>query len=312
MTETELNRLIEKFTKGTATWEEEQLLEALEDEVYEKYKHQAFTDTCHRQNTKSSIYKKIVSGIHRKRRSRKWLSVTASIVLLCGITGYTFMNTQNQITTIVNNSSDVKAITLDDGTRVILNTSSVLSYNEKSYNDKFRKVELEGEAFFDVMSDRSSPFIVTTHGLQTRVLGTKFNIGSRSDSVTVALVEGSIQLNSKCGKQLLKPNQKAFYDIKARHLQIKPFEKGRELAWMIRDFNFENTPLQKVTALLEERFNVNIRFAAPEIGEKKITAHFEGVSMESILTSITLGGGLEYEYITEKEILIHNTDKRMK
>ncbi|UGU15931.1 FecR domain-containing protein [Sinomicrobium kalidii] len=312
MTETELKRLIEKFIKGTATREEEQLLEALEEEVCEKYRRQTFADTRHRQNIKSSIYKKVVSGIHRKRKSRKWLYVTASIVLLCGIIGYTFMNTRNQITTIVNNSSDVKAITLDDGTRVILNTSSALSYNEKNYNRKDRKVKLQGEAFFDVISNRSSPFVVTAHGLQTKVLGTKFNVGSQSDRVTVALVEGSVRLEGKGGKQLLKPNQKAVYDIKAQHLQIKPFEKGREMAWMTRDFNFENTPLKKVTALLEERFNVNIRFAAPEIGEKKITAHFEGVSMESILASITLGGGLEYEYVTEKEILIHKTDERMK
>ena len=68
-----------------------------------------------------------------------------------------------------------KIIRLPDSTEVVLNASSVLTIGA-NFNEKFRNVKLSGEAYFRVAHDTTKPFIVSTGKLQTRVLGTEFNV----------------------------------------------------------------------------------------------------------------------------------------
>jgi len=120
----------------------------------------------------------------------------------------------NQIITTKGQKSQ---IILSDGTKVWLNSESILKY-PSAFNEIKREVFLEGEAFFEVQKkDDKIPFVVNTSEINIEVLGTSFNVMAYSDEETIqtTVVTGSVSLIWKDLKPspnqniILKPNQKA-------------------------------------------------------------------------------------------------------
>ena len=115
--------------------------------------------------------------------------------------------------TILLPQGKVAKIVLPDGSRVWLNARSSLIYPNKFLTGQPRKVKLNGEAYFEVAHDKSRPFIVETEKVQTRVLGTSFNVRSYNDeNPIVTLVSGSVQVSVSKGigrksSTILKPGQ---------------------------------------------------------------------------------------------------------
>ncbi|GAJ01847.1 unnamed protein product, partial [marine sediment metagenome] len=114
------------------------------------------------------------------------------------------------------NKGQKSQIILTDGTKVWLNSETILKYPSE-FNDMKREVFLEGEAFFEVQKkDIKIPFIVKTSEIDIKVLGTSFNVMAYSDEETIetTLVEGSVciirkNLKSAHAQEIfLKPNQK--------------------------------------------------------------------------------------------------------
>lgn len=97
---------------------------------------------------------------------------------------------------------------LPDGTRVWLNAASTLRYPTSFTSLKERKVELSGEAYFEVAKNKAVPFRVEALNQVVEVLGTHFNITSYKDELAVrtTLLEGSVKINNK---SILKPGQQA-------------------------------------------------------------------------------------------------------
>ncbi|MDP4251971.1 MAG: FecR family protein, partial [Bacteroidota bacterium] len=104
-------------------------------------------------------------------------------------------------------------LVLPDGTQVWLNSGSKLHYNN-DFNTRLREVNLEGEAFFDVVKDAAHPFIVHTSTINVKVLGTAFNVKSypRDEVIETTLLRGLIEITRKddpsTPKVILKPNEK--------------------------------------------------------------------------------------------------------
>ena len=85
---------------------------------------------------------------------------------------------------------------LADGTRVFLNAATILRY-PVVFDDEVRRVQLEGEAYFEVAKDSGRPFVVETTGMEVKVYGTSFNINTlRINEIQTVLVEGSISICS--------------------------------------------------------------------------------------------------------------------
>ncbi|MBQ7442044.1 MAG: FecR domain-containing protein [Prevotella sp.] len=115
--------------------------------------------------------------------------------------------------TILLPQGKVAKIVLPDGSRVWLNARSSLIYPNKFLAGQPRRVKLNGEAYFEVAHDKSRPFIVETEKVQTRVLGTSFNVRSyNNENPIVTLVNGSVQVSVSKGigrksSTILKPGQ---------------------------------------------------------------------------------------------------------
>lgn len=104
-------------------------------------------------------------------------------------------------------------LVLADGTKVWLNAESRLRY-PVAFNGKERRVELEGEACFEVAKDAEHPFIVCANGMNTMVLGTKFNVRSYSvEDRHVTLVNGKVQVTNTVNNKsvTLRPGQDLTY-----------------------------------------------------------------------------------------------------
>jgi ferric-dicitrate binding protein FerR (iron transport regulator) len=116
---------------------------------------------------------------------------------------------QLKYNTITNpRGSKVIDITLEDGSRVWLNNESSIRFPVAFDNDE-RRVEITGEAYFEVSKDPKKKFIVKANGTATEVLGTKFNINAYSEelSVNTTLIEGKVRVNSGNRSVLIKPGE---------------------------------------------------------------------------------------------------------
>lgn len=104
-------------------------------------------------------------------------------------------------------AGEIERVQLADGSMIDLGGSSAISID---VNTQQRRVTLlDGEAFFDIAADAARPFVVDARGLKLRVLGTAFDVELTSSSTTVALLHGSIQVDSVAGHpaRILRPGE---------------------------------------------------------------------------------------------------------
>ncbi len=116
-----------------------------------------------------------------------------------------------------------KSFQLPDGSKVVLNAASAI-WLEKGFNEGRRTLRLEGEAFFDIAQDASSPFIIHTEEMDITVLGTAFNVKAYKDDETVetTLLRGRVRVDMPAGKQVyLQPKEKL---VIARYKEIQDIQ----------------------------------------------------------------------------------------
>lgn len=204
---------------------------------------------------------------------------------------------------VVASAGSKTRITLPDGSSVWLNSNAKMRYPEK-FTGKFREVELEGEAYFEVANDRGHPFIVNTDGMRVRVLGTSFNLHTGSEDaevIEVTLTEGSVALftpnnDSDVADRVLSPNQQAIYDPESHTLQVREVRPELYSSWMTGTFVFENNSLQDIAMSLERAFNTHIHIEGEELKNVHLTARFShGETLDEILSR--LEAPAKYQYL---------------
>lgn len=160
-------------------------------------------------------------------------------------------------------------ITLPDGTKVAINSESFLTYSPQNYNKSERRINFEGEAFFDVAKKESVPFIINTKDLAVKVLGTKFNLLARKKNETIELVleEGHVLLSSSKEEKELFANQKATLDRLTGTIRISSESIPKMAsAWKAGELIFGNARLKDVLKALESSYGVIIHIASsPDI-----------------------------------------------
>lgn len=180
-------------------------------------------------------------------------------------------------------------VRLSDGTVVWLNARSRLRCPDHFSADR-RRVELDGEAFFEVSKDEGRPFVVSTDKLDIKALGTKFNVHSyngRSEFRTI-LVEGSVRVYSASDERsglLLKPNECA--DLVAGKLRKSPVENMDFLLWTSGIYAFDDVPFSEIIDKLELYYDVRIDVQNPRLGTYRFSGKFrQRDGVESVLHTL--------------------------
>lgn len=165
-------------------------------------------------------------------------------------------------------------IVLQDGTRVILNSGSKITY-PLSFGKTQRKVTLTGEAYFEVAKDESRSFIVATPGTngvlgqEISVLGTHFNVNAYEDeqAFVTTLLEGSIKIaaENNLGDKLLKPGQQA---VIRQSITVSNANVDAAVAWTNDLFYFTDLPLKDMMRKLARWYDVEVVYQGevPSIG----------------------------------------------
>ena len=160
------------------------------------------------------------------------------------------------------------SLELADGTRVWLNAESRLRY-PVAFTGKERKVEMEGEVYFEVAKNKEKPFIVTVNGVDIRVLGTSFNVSAYQEEVVTTLVEGKVQLKKGNEQVILSPNQQAIWSDD--EFRVKQVDARNYVLWKEGIFYFEDVDLETILDDMARWYNVNVFYMNPVLKEMKFS-----------------------------------------
>ena len=199
----------------------------------------------------------------------------------------------------------VVRIVLPDKSVVWLNAGSRLVYPERFATNGPRLVKLEGEAYFSVAKDTSHPFIVDCGGVQTKVLGTEFNVRNfHGEHVNVTLVRGSVSVSSSAGGHtpvILKPGQQASFDAHNASSTVKEVDVEVYTSWRDGMFYFDGQTLREVMIEIGRWYNMNVTFEDLKYLKDKL--HFHGDRNWSIQQVVK-----ELQYISSCQIRIDGSN----
>lgn len=225
----------------------------------------------------------------RPLHTKAWvLGIAASIVLFIGL----FTIIGDDIVTVTTNFGEQKTVALLDGSEVILNSKSTITYDEKTWASK-RTLFLEGEAFFKV--NTGAAFTVNTANGAIEVLGTQFNVNTVSDLLEVVCFEGKVSVTTMTDTIILLPTNSV------RRINGNATEQWNTEAtkptWIDGESTFKSVPLHYVIKALEAQYNITID--AKDIDATTIyTGSFTHKDLNTALKTVFKSLQIQY---TEKE-----------
>ncbi|WP_321375068.1 FecR domain-containing protein [uncultured Draconibacterium sp.] len=247
-----------------------------------------------------------------KSSTWKWIGIAASILFMVSLVfSINYIIEKRQAPTLNEYSchaKEIKTLTLSDGTKVWLNSSSLLIASEPFIGDK-REVTLFGEAYFEVAPDKEKPFIVETPNLKTQVLGTHFNVVAYpTDEIhEISLFEGKVQLqpNANNNTAILNPGDRAYFNMHTGSLKLIHTDLGKPAQWRDGILRFYDEDLFSISKKLERHFQTRIFIADSVSGNLKYTGEFEEESLERILDLLSSAKTFNYR-INNNGIIIES------
>lgn len=200
----------------------------------------------------------------------------------------------NEVQASFGNKSNLE---LPDGSQVWLNSGSKIKYPVQ-FTSKQRKVFLEGEAFFKVKSDKSSPFIVNTREIDVTATGTAFNVSAykNNEDIIVTLNSGKVFL-SRNGKNIsgMVPGLQAVFNGASKSVQLAKVDAEKYSSWRNGKLIFRRDPMSEVIKRLERWYNVEIELEGVELTKYEYTATFVDETLEQALELLKMSAPLTYE-----------------
>jgi len=243
----------------------------------------------------------------RERSISNTLRIAASILLMLAIGIPTLWlgvvrNNEEPSTLQHYSEKGVSTIDLPDGSRVYLNEGSAFSYPESF--EQGRNVSLDGEAFFEVMSDQANPFTVRSGQVLVSVLGTSFNVkkGEREEEIEVFVETGKVRMSLDNPDEFITLEPGDLGLAESSTLSLREQSDNNYISWKTKDFKFVDEELGKVLRELEESYHVKIRTEGVQLDDLRITSTYREQSIDSILETIAAAFGLK---VQKKEELYH-------
>lgn len=243
----------------------------------------------------------------RKRNIIRMLGISAAASLIF-FTGFLAM--EGRKATVYADIGEKLEKTLPDGSLVIMNSDTRLKFNKELSRMPKREVWMQGEAFFKVSRTvDAKPFIVHTAHFDVEVTGTQFNVNSGSDSSSILLTEGSVNLLMPDGRKIsMTPG--TFFSTKgssadAHVKEIEapvPLEKPASvLSWLDKNLVFEDMPLGDVARQIEVLYHVKVKFSSERVAARRITGILPNENLEILLKA--LEATTDFKIVQENDIV---------
>ena len=225
---------------------------------------------------------------------RNWVAIAASVALLAGCFAvwqvYTSPSTPAMVS-ISTKAGERREVKLPDGSMVVLNENSSIAYAPEMQAGTSRRLNLNGEAYFDIAEDASRPFIIATAYATVRVLGTAFNVRAyRNETQTEVDVErGKVALEGNTDKKalVLRAGQRGL----CRPDGSLEREKSPELlahSWRTGKLDFRGAPMKQVVEALERHYKIGIDLSGSGIANCPFSGKFDQAPIEAIMETIAV------------------------
>ena len=340
----EIKKIVLKYLNGTCSGQElerlhqwimdkenEQRLNELVDELLQD---QDLPYTAPEENEEAriwnGIYSKLKPTVYPKRPSADQVKVnyrirrifqpmgiaaTVALLISTGIAIWFFARSGDKVTyppdTLISwsekktNAGEKIAISLPDGSKVKLNSSSILRYST-DFNVANRILSLDGEAFFEVARNEQKPFIVVTGNIETSVLGTSFNVKSLSDSAaTIAVTSGNVLVKDRAGNHTIELRKDEMTNVHLKNpvWHKTDFDYAKVIGWKDGTLVFENEGFDKILVRLESWYGVEFEVLGHANPDILINTTYKNDPLDRILEGLSFTYGFSFE-IKEKRVII--------
>lgn len=195
-------------------------------------------------------------------------------------------------------------IQLPDGTNVWLNAASALKY-PAAFTGSERRVELTGEAYFEVAANAAQPFFLQVNNMTVQVLGTNFNVNAYADEQTISttLLSGSVKIVSGRYDHTLLPGQKALVNKEQSTINTITTDTEDEIAWKNGIFLYNNTDIASVMRQISRWYDVNISYQGTMTDNSFTGSISRNADISQVLKLLELTGGVHFK-VTGKNITV--------
>ena len=218
---------------------------------------------------------------------RSWQLVAAVITALLVVSSLAILSLdgENEFETSYGQNKNIQ---LPDGSIVVLNANSTVTYSSKWDKDQPREIWLKGEAFFSVKhTSNSQKFIVHTNDLDVQVLGTKFNVNTRRENTQVILNSGKVKLYLASAADRvvdMKPGEMVNFSKKAEHLEKQTVRASKYSAWVEKKLVFEDASMKEIAQVLEDTYGLKVKFLDPELLKLTFTGTIDSGNIDLLFT----------------------------
>lgn len=253
----------------------------------------------------------LMERIRRRKRRRIFAAVAASAASLAAVAVFSHYLISNysvaESYAFCTEAGEKVCITLPDSSKVWLNSGSELHYSEMVLSGK-RKVELKGEAFFDVRKHAGRSFVVYAGDASVAVTGTEFNVKLCPEGdVQTALVSGSVKFDAGAETVAMVPGDLLTYDSADRSISKSNTDLSRYVDWVEMRLDYPEISVARLFSRLEMIYGVEIDYRQEKYGNRIFRIILSDKdSIEDVLDAVSVMIPIKYErncnIITVKEI----------
>ncbi|WP_051350016.1 FecR family protein [Dyadobacter alkalitolerans] len=283
--------LFQRFVAGHVSYEESLVVVELLNTPHGQSLYEEIIDDFHRKNAvkiepfsrpelehrfakleEAILDKGRLAPTHRSIGRRAWLLAASltGLLMIAGFSWYFFPG--NQHVTYRTDYGELKEITLPDGSQVVLNGHSVISF-QGNWQESVREVQLDGEAYFKVRKtpDRKKFVVLIRNSGSIEVLGTEFNVNHRAGRSNVMLKSGKIRLTVGGNQLLMVPGELAAFADDGSQIATSNVNPAVYNTWTERKIVFENTSLADIVTMLRQTYNLDVRVSDRRLLAKKLS-----------------------------------------
>lgn len=184
---------------------------------------------------------------------------------------------------------------LPDGSKVWLNAGSSLHF-PTAFAGKERRVELKGEAYFEVAKNKAMPFKVFANDMEVKVLGTHFNVMAYEDekSMNTTLLEGSVQVLKGSGRVYLEPGEEAVLNKTSGNMNVSTADIEHAVAWKNGYFIFSDENIESIMRKVSRWYNVDVTFKGSMNNKDFVGTISRNKNVSELLRMLELTGAVHF------------------
>lgn len=203
---------------------------------------------------------------------------------------------------------------LPDSTEVWLNAASTLRFPSVFAGNE-RRIELDGEAYFQVYKNKQKPFIVNTRFQEIEAVGTAFNISAYTGDLkySTTLAEGKVKVADRENESQvasLEQGVQLNYNTQTKLYQQQRVRVNDVIAWRDGVLIFNETPFFEVAAKLGRWFNADIKIADQSVANYRFTGTFTSESLEQVMELLALSTPIDYSMSKRRMLENRNFSKQ--